>query len=73
MTRETLEAYLLRLPTEDRAHLARVLIESLEDQPELDPLWLDEAELRALELRAGNVKPVPAVEVIERARRRLAE
>ena len=35
MTRETLEAQLRRLPPEDRAHLARVLLESLDDEPAL--------------------------------------
>ena len=72
MTRETLEAQLLRLPPEERAHLARVLIESLDDQPELDPVWLEEAERRAAELAAGTVRPVPADEALANARRRLA-
>jgi hypothetical protein len=45
MTREALEAQLLRLPPEERAHLARVLIESLDEQPDLDPAWLEEASI----------------------------
>lgn len=72
MTRETLEAQLLRLPPEERAHLARVLIESLDDQPELDPSWFDEAERRAAELANGDVEPVPSALALENARRRLA-
>jgi putative addiction module component (TIGR02574 family) len=72
MTREGLEAQLLRLPPEDRAHLARVLIESLDDQPELDPAWFEEAERRAAELAAGSVQAVPAAEALAEARRRLA-
>ena len=71
MTRETLEAQLLRLPAEERAHLARVLIESLDEQPALDPAWLEEAERRAAELVNGTVQPFPATEVLARARRRL--
>jgi putative addiction module component (TIGR02574 family) len=72
MTREALEAQLLRLPPEERAYLARVLIESLDDQPELDPAWLDEAERRAAELGAGTVESIPAAEALANARRRLA-
>jgi putative addiction module component (TIGR02574 family) len=73
MTREALEAQLLQLPPEERAHLARVLIESLDDQPDLDPAWLEEAERRAMELAAGSVQAIPAATVLANARRRLAE
>lgn len=72
MTREALEAQLLRLPTEERAYLARVLIESLDAQPDLDPSWLEEAQRRAQELRAGTVARVPAATALANARRRLA-
>lgn len=72
MTREALEAQLLRLPTEERAYLARVLIESLDDQPELDPSWLEEAKRRAVELASGSIQGVPAVKAFAEARRKLA-
>jgi putative addiction module component (TIGR02574 family) len=72
MTRETFEAKLLQLPAEERAHLARVLLESLDDQPDLDPAWLEEAERRAAELASGAAKAVPAADAIADARRRLA-
>jgi len=72
MTREALEAQLLRLPSEERAYLARVLIESLDDQPELDPSWLEEAKRRAVELASGSVQTVPAATVFGEARRKLA-
>jgi len=72
MTREALEAQLLRLPAEERAHLAQLLLQSLEEGPELDPAWLEEAERRAAELVAGSVQPVPASEAFRTARRRLA-
>ena len=71
MTRETLEAQLRRLPPEDRAHLARVLLESLDDEPALHPEWLEEAERRAAELAAGAVDAVPASEAFASARRLL--
>ena len=73
MSRETLQAQLLRLPPEDRAHLARVLINSLDAEPELDPAWLEEAERRAAELANGTAETIPAAAVIGDARRRLAE
>jgi len=72
MTRETLEAQLLRLPPEERAHLARVLLESLDELPELDSEWVEEAERRAAELAAGTVPVIPASEALANARRRLA-
>lgn len=72
MTREILEAQLRRLPPEDRAHLARVLLESLDDEPELDPAWLEEAERRAAELLAGTVEAIPVADAFANARRRLA-
>ncbi len=72
MTREALEAQLLGLPTEERAHLARVLIESLDDQPELDPSWLEEASRRAAELASGSAQGIPAAEAFGEARRKLA-
>lgn len=72
MTRETLEAQLRRLPPEDRAHLARVLLESLDNQPEIDPTWIEEAERRAAELAAGTVAGIPAADAFANARRHLA-
>lgn len=72
MTREALEAQLLRLPSEERAHLARVLIESLDNQPDLDPAWLDEARRRAIELQADTIQSIPAATAFANARRRLA-
>lgn len=72
MTRETLEAQLRRLPPQDRAHLARVLLESLDDEPELEPAWLEEAERRAAELLGGAVEAIPAADALVNARHRLA-
>ena len=72
MTREALEAQLLRLPSEERAYLARVLIETLDDQPELDPSWLEEAKRRAADLASGSVQGIPVAKVFGEARRKLA-
>ena len=73
MSRETLQAQLLRLPPEDRAHLARVLINSLDAEPEIDPAWLEEAERRAAELANATAESIPAAAAIGDARRRLTE
>ena len=73
MTREVLEAQLLRLPNEERAYLARALIESLDNEPELDAVWLDEARRRAVELSAATVQVIPAATVFAQARARLVE
>jgi putative addiction module component (TIGR02574 family) len=72
MPSELLEAQLLQLPLDERAHLARLLIESLDEQPALDPQWLAEASRRAAELREGRMTAVPAPEVFDAARRSLA-
>ena len=72
MTREVLEAELLRLPNEERAYLARALIESLDNQPELDAVWLDEARRRAAELTVGTVQGIPSATAFAHARTRLA-
>ena len=72
MSREALAAQLLRLPSEERAHLARLLIESLDDSLSLDPAWLEEARHRAAELQVGAVAPVSAEAAFATARRRLA-
>ena len=68
MIREALEAQLLRLPNEERAYLARALIASLDNQPELDAVWLDEARRRATELDAGTVQGIPAATAFAHAR-----
>ena len=72
MPSELLEAQLLQLPLDERAHLARLLIESLDEQPALDPEWLAEASRRATELREGRIAAVPAQEAFDAARRNLA-
>ena len=72
MTREILEAHLLLLPAEERAHLARVLIDSLDEHPDLDPAWPAEAERRAAALVAGLVVPHSAEDAFAEARRKLA-
>jgi putative addiction module component (TIGR02574 family) len=66
---DALEREVLSLPPEDRARLARELLDSLEDlsPEELERLWLDEAERRAAEIDAGEVELVSSEEVDQKA------
>ncbi len=58
MTKSAIEQTVLHLPKQDRAHLAYLLLESL-DEPsgtELEQLWLDEAQRRSVEIDQGQVE-----------------
>lgn len=72
MSIEELEAEALRLDPETRAHLARVLLASLDgtSAAEIERLWLDEAVARDDELNRGAARAYPADEVLARARAR---
>lgn len=64
-----IESEALNLDIHTRAKLAGKLLMSL-DEPsvsEIERLWLDEAERRLEEYRAGKVQGVPANEVFQRA------
>lgn len=66
---EELSAASMQLAIEDRAALAGKLLLSL-DEPkpdEIERLWLDEAERRLEDYRAGRVRGVPADKVFRRA------
>ena len=71
MSVQELEAEILKLPSHERARLAEVLIESLDEEDEISRAWADEAERRYEELRSGGVEAVPAEEVFARIRSRL--
>ncbi|MDO8879431.1 MAG: addiction module protein [Coriobacteriia bacterium] len=70
MTIEELKREALRLDPSGRADLARELLESLDDlpEPEVERLWLEEAERRRVEVQSGKVTPIPMDEVFARAR-----
>lgn len=67
---ETIENEALRLSPAERAGLARKLLLSLEslNDDEINQAWLVEADRRARELDSGDVKPVSAEVVREKAR-----
>lgn len=66
---EELAKETMQLDIEDRALLAGKLLLSL-DEPtpaEVERLWLDEAERRLEDYRAGRVRGIPADDVFSRA------
>jgi putative addiction module component (TIGR02574 family) len=69
-----LEQKVLRLPATQRARLARVLLESLDDETEADveAAWAAEAKRRSEELRSGRVKGRTPVQVHARVRAALS-
>jgi putative addiction module component (TIGR02574 family) len=69
-----LEQKVLRLSTIQRARLARVLLESLDDETEEDveAAWAAEAKRRSEELRSGRVKGRTSAQVHARARSALS-
>ena len=55
----------------ERARLADLMVESLDDAPltEVDQAWIKLAQRRADEIRAGTAKTYSAEEVLSEARR----
>jgi len=70
MSLKELEIEISKLPPKERAALARSVIESLDElrQPEIEALWIEEAERRLDELEQGLVTEMPAEEALRRAR-----
>jgi putative addiction module component (TIGR02574 family) len=70
MTIDELKREALQLDPSVRADLARELLKSLDDlpEPEVERLWLEEAERRRADVQAGKVIPIPMDEVFAKAR-----
>ena len=60
----------LALSLDERARLAERLLQSLDDvsEEEAERLWLDEAEHRIRDYRAGKTEAIPGEQVLEEAR-----
>lgn len=69
-----LKEQLSRLPTAQRAELARYLIDSLdsETEPDTDPPWAEELERRAQDFETGREPGIPADEVFAKLRARFS-
>jgi hypothetical protein len=72
---EKIEAELLKLPHEARAHLAEVLESSLEDDgmddQQIADEWAQEAHRRLQEILTGEAETIPAADAVARLRARL--
>lgn len=66
---------ILELPESDRAFLAHHLIQSLDNQIDLDAeaLWLEEIDKRSVEIRKKSVHCRPIGDVISDIRRKLKD
>lgn len=73
MAFEELEKHARALKVEEKAALARILIEELDTNtdPDADRLWLEEAQRRYDAFLRGETEARPGDEVMQRARNRL--
>lgn len=69
-TIEQLVEQAMMLPSESRARLADLLVESLdaEELGRIDRMWSSEAKRRRDEVRAGLVETVPGEEALRKVR-----
>lgn len=61
------------LPDKERVELVRALIDDLDPgkDPDVEKLWLEEAERRYAQYLRGEVEAIPGDEVMAEARKRL--
>lgn len=78
MSTHEIQARALQMPLHERAHLAKLLLASLDSLPpesgdddEIERAWAEEAERRDQEIRSGTAKLIPAEEVFAELRARL--
>ena len=69
-TVEQLAEQAMNLPTESRARLADLLVESLDGDKlgPIDQLWVAEAKRRRDEVRSGRVETIPGEEALQKVR-----
>ena len=67
---EQLAKQAMALPTESRARLADLLVESLDaaELGRIDQMWAAEAKRRRDEVRAGHVKTIPGEKALRKVR-----
>ena len=70
MSLEELESEIKKLTLQDRAELAKWIVQSLDElsESEIEALWVEEAERRLDALEQGLATEIPAEEVFRRAR-----
>ena len=67
-TFDTLQAEMLKLPATDRARLLDILLDSIDQDEEVEREWEKIADYRDAELDAGAVLPVDGPAVLARLR-----
>lgn len=65
---EILEAEALKLTPGERAALAQRLLESLEEDKELEDAWAAEVERRIAEVESGAVQVIPIADALAQVR-----
>jgi hypothetical protein len=70
MSLKEIETEIKKLELNERAELAKWIVETLDElsEAEVEALWVEEAELRLDELKQGLVSEIPAEEALGRAR-----
>jgi hypothetical protein len=70
VTPEDLAKEAMKMPSEARARLADLLVQSLDDAPlnSIDRAWVDEAKRRRDEVREAKVNTIPGDEAIQQVR-----
>jgi putative addiction module component (TIGR02574 family) len=66
--RELLEAEALKLPIDERAAFAQLLLASLDTFPEIDEAWAAETERRIADIENGAVQTIPIAEALAQVR-----
>ena len=61
---EELKAEVLSLPRDEREDIVQALLESLDDDPGVDPEWYAEILRRVEEIRSGKAEMIPGEEVM---------
>jgi putative addiction module component (TIGR02574 family) len=59
---EELKAEALNLPRDEREDIVQTLLDSLDDDPGVDPEWYAEILRRAEEVRSGKAEMIPGEE-----------
>jgi putative addiction module component (TIGR02574 family) len=65
---ELLEAEILKLPANERAALAQLLLASLDEEDEFEQAWAVEAERRLREIESGVVQTISLEDTLAQVR-----
>lgn len=65
---ETLEAEALKLTSGERAAFAQLLLESLDEDAEIEEAWATEVERRIADVESGAVQVIPISEALAQVR-----